>query len=504
MVLVKKLMELFRGLERAYGIYNVEVKDGGTVKKTGPARTVKGEVTLSLWEDHVKGEYGLGIVPITDDGVSYFGAIDVDKYDLDLKAVEADVARYKLPLLPTRTKSGGCHLYCFSQEGVDAALMRAKLEEWAVVLGYAGAEIFPKQSKLFSQADVGNWINMPYMNAEKTDRYGLFNGKPLSLEAYIKRASKLSVTTEILEAIELYPQGDFDGGPPCLQALGKTGFPQGSRNNGLFMVGLYLKKRFPDEWKAKVDQYNNAHFLPPLESSEVANVVKALLRKDYAYTCGKPPMKDFCNKTICKKREFGVGRTAAGADWNIVIGTDVQKVDNKVDDPYWILTVNGQRMAVSADDLQQQTKFVRKCMTTISYKPPMLPAPRWDEQVNLILMNAQEVEGEKDLGPVGTMLAHLEAFCTMNTAETKEEILASKPYNEEGRTYFRLEDFKLYLKAHNFTELNSLQLSRALRLNGVAAESMRLGQKVITVRVVAAFEHAHAVIPPREPKDQEM
>jgi hypothetical protein len=206
-----RLALLFRGLDRAYGIY--EIPDGKKKGKVqGKAETVRGEITPDLWDLHLRGRQGLGIVPVTDEGTCFFGAIDVDQYDLDMAKVEQQCALLGLPMLPTRTKSGGIHLYTFAAEAVSADLMRSKLEEWSVALGYGGAEIFPKQSKLASVKDVGNWINMPYFGALEgdTERYGIFKGKKLTLDQFVARAEAIRVTEQLLEDLALPDNEDFE------------------------------------------------------------------------------------------------------------------------------------------------------------------------------------------------------------------------------------------------------------------------------------------------------
>ena len=70
---------------------------------------------------------------------------------------------------------------------------------------------------------------------------------------------------------------------PCLQCLSRTGFGEGMRNNGLFAIGVYLKKRYPDDWKTHLSTYNARFMKPPLTDVEIKTTVKALQRKDYSY-----------------------------------------------------------------------------------------------------------------------------------------------------------------------------------------------------------------------------
>ena len=37
--------------------------------------------------------------------------------------------------------------------------------------------------------------------------------------------------------------------PPCLRILESKGYPEGTRNNGLFNVGVFYRKAFPNDWE---------------------------------------------------------------------------------------------------------------------------------------------------------------------------------------------------------------------------------------------------------------
>jgi hypothetical protein len=66
--------------------------------------------------------------------------------------------------------------------------MRQKLQMMASALGYAKAEIFPKQSKIMAdRGDVGNFLNMPYHGGDRTVKYAIDDdGNSLTIENFIK------------------------------------------------------------------------------------------------------------------------------------------------------------------------------------------------------------------------------------------------------------------------------------------------------------------------------
>ena len=57
----------------------------------------------------------------------------------------------KLPLVVCRSKSGGAHIFLFSTKFIEEKIMRDKLLEIRAILGFANAEVFPKQIELKSE-----------------------------------------------------------------------------------------------------------------------------------------------------------------------------------------------------------------------------------------------------------------------------------------------------------------------------------------------------------------
>lgn len=491
MELVERLARLFRGLARAHGTYSINKAKRVPGKKVeGKALTVRKEVTLELWQRHIEGLQGLGIVPVTDAATCYFGAIDIDKYDIKMEEIEARCAVHKLPLVPTRTKSGGMHLYCFAPDSVPASLMKARLEEWSVALGFGGCEVFPKQNALASERDTGNWINMPYFGAlteSGSDRYGIFKGERLTLEQYCDRADKLSINETALESLELAEDEGFADGPPCLQSMSRAGFPSGVRNNSAFAIGVYLKKRWPDDWKDRLVEYNAQYIVPSLPSGELNTISKSLSKKEYQYKCNDTPCKLYCNRNLCRTREFGVGK--GSDDWGIVIDTDAQRI--MTDPPYWIISVNGVRIQVFSDDLLNQRSFMNLCVQKLGFMPPPLPPDKWRAEVNRVLQGATDIEAPADSGPGGELWYHLQQYCTVTPqAESREEILTGKPFTDDGWTYFRSADFKKYLDMQHYRALTGTKLFASLRDAGLKHQQLWCGAVNIQVWVIKAFNDA--------------
>lgn len=264
MDLVEQFSELFAGSKRAHGTFTINSENTGQ-KQQGVAKTIKTiGANLDNWKSHLEGKLGLGIIPINEDNLVKWGVVDVDTYPLDLPELVKKVESFKVPLVVCRSKSGGAHIFCFTTDWVSAGDMQDKLRELAAGLGYGGVEIFPKQREvLVDRGDIGSWLNMPYFGGETSIRYA-FNvkGESLTPEQFIAFANSRKVTGEELLELCVPELEEMEGGPPCLKTLLKQGFPEGTRNNGLFNVGVYLKQASPDVWQTDIEEYNRKFVSP--------------------------------------------------------------------------------------------------------------------------------------------------------------------------------------------------------------------------------------------------
>jgi hypothetical protein len=506
--IIKKLASAFDGLDRAYGTFNITGVKEGSGKKTGKAATVAQPVTLDLWKSHTDGKVPIGIVPIRDDNNCVFGAIDIDSYtDFDPSQLDTEINKDELPVVVCRSKSGGAHIYLFTYEPVPASLMRSKLLEIALSIGYPDAEIFPKQDRLASKEDTGNWINMPYFSARKTDRYAFEEGYPVNLERFVQIISERSLSQRELQKLEM-KTSEFSDAPPCIEKLCLSGFPKGSMNNALFDLGVFARMKFPDEWQQKVAEYNQ-RFLGPGTPSEVQQVIKSLDKKKYIYKCLEDPICGVCNKAICANRKFGISsplspyKTTSGQKaLRPCILDEVQAPiqcfvppDGSDDEPYWVFTIHGMKMDVSIDMVQAQNKFLREYLKKFHKMLLPIDETRWMVAINDLLLGAEVSEMAEDAGPEGQFWIHLENFCTGKVqARNRDELLLGKPWfdrvGESGnadRVYFRSQDLMKYLDTQRFKTFNIKQIYAILRRGGAGHHKFTIKGTCISAWHVKAF-----------------
>jgi hypothetical protein len=482
----KTFAAIFDGLKSAYGTFSIDsTKSNG--KNTGRARVVHEPRTLAHYEKHLSGEgVGIGIIPINEENSCKWGCIDIDEYPLDHKRLIDKIRAAKLPLVVCRSKSGGAHCFLFTQEWITAEDMRKTLQHIASALGYGSCEIFPKQIKLFlERGDVGNFLNMPYFNAEEGLRYAINDdGSAATLEEFFELYKKYVQTTEQVDALTKQKIEDTPivDGPPCLQTLCAQKIAEGGRNNGLFNIGVYLRKAHPDNWQDEILSYNMAYIDPPLPLSEVNLVVKQLEKKDYAFRCSDSPIQPYCNKDVCQTRKFGIG--AAVSDMAIA---NLRKYNSIP--PVWFLDVNGVPLELDTEALQNQTIFQKACIEQLNMMPQTIAKRGWESRINQLMKEMSETDGaimevSEDASINGQFYEYLDEFCTSTQrAEDREEILLRRPWLDEDSNaiHFRLKDFEGFLRKNRFTEFKTHKVAQRLRdING---DSVLLKIKGKPVRV---------------------
>jgi hypothetical protein len=458
MSIAKGFLELFKGNDRAHGVFNVATgereRDG---KKQGVARVIKEATTIELWEAHLEGRAGLGVIPIRDDNHCFFGAIDIDQYDVDFPALIRRLLKLKIPCVVCRSKSGGAHLYFFFSEAVDAEDVLAKLSEIAAFLGYGGVEIFPKQSRLLvERGDTGNFINMPYFAGDLTVRYAFNdNGESLPLGDFLDYAEARKLTKEQFIGIKTARENKtspLPDGPPCLQHLAAQGFGEGSRNNALFNLGVYARLSDRDNWESAVDKYNQEYMTPPLERNEVSGVIKQLQRKEYFYKCADQPICGHCNKHVCLTRKFGVGPGRANNDL-----TGLVKIDG--DPAIWIMNVDGHRVELSTEAIASQSRFQRECIEQINMFPIMVNPKAWQIRMQELLTSVTVVEVPPEATHEGEFRELVNSFCCDRAkGYEREDILQGIAVWTEGRVYFQVKDIRKHLEISGFEHFSSTKI----------------------------------------------
>jgi len=478
----EKFIEIFSGLDRAYGQTQSRSKNESG-KLEAKSWIEKENLTKEKWLDHLEGrEPSLGIIPIKDDNTCTWGAIDIDSYDgLDHKALIKKIQTKNFPLIVCKSKSGGAHIFLFVREPATAKEMQMKLTEICAWLGYGGSEIFPKQIELNSKG-TGNFLNLPYNHPEYPTRYAFDDKGEALIELsefcafYETKVINNIKEIKVEKPVSQSNKDDFKGAPPCLLTLAEQGFSEGSRNMSLFQMGVYLRNRFPNELEDRLDEYNRKYFKPPLPSREVQTIYKQVQDSKYFYRCEEPTFKSVCEKIRCQSQKFGIGN--AGKD-------DITSLKKWVsDNPMYELTHNGKVIILTVDQLSSHAEYRKACIGQADISPrPVAPAV-WADMVDGLLKNMGEGDFIQLPGEVsfkGQFLAQLQIFIENNKgAKDRQDVLLGQVFEVEDAFFFKPQVFRDFLKAKRFNKVSDSHQYKMFA---------EFGGKTAKLKVVNKSEH---------------
>jgi hypothetical protein len=508
----QKFIEIFSGLNIAYGKFIPEDKnDAGKLQGKNQIIREPNGLPDKLWDDHLNGVASLGIIPINENNECRWGCIDIDKYNgFDHLKLIKKIRDNNLPLIVFKSKSGGAHVFMFFTVPVKASLVQSRLKEFASFLGCAGSEIFPKQVKLLlDKGQTGNYLNLPYFNADNTDRYALDDaGNPCSLEAFYSMYSIYARPNADEEFLKL--EDKFVEGPPCLNTLYHNGVPEGGRDEAMTNVAVFLKKSGKTDFLFELGAINSEMCDPPLSQSDIEKIEKSVKKKEYDYACNKEPLCSNCNRRECFRRKFGKGETDLD-----VAPTGLEKYGSEP--PLWFLSLDGvdKPLELETEDLQNQIRFQRRCMEQINTMPKIIPVPRWTEKIGAILGSATHTP-IKGVSNTEQFIEYLKEWCTnKGAAQTKEELALGKPWlnkeaNEDRKHHFLLKDLEDFLQKKKFTVFHRNKMVRTIEqeLKGVK-KTIRVSKpdgvvflKVWTIpEFVDEMEDVQAAIPDMKEKE---
>jgi hypothetical protein len=363
----------------------------------------EGTVDKDLLLHHLNGDFGVGICPVNAEGKCFFGVLDIDYYKGKIKRVLQFIKDYQLPLLPFRSKSGGLHVYLMLAKPVSAKSMREVLNQIIyyfsldMLYGKAKVEVFPKQEKA---EGFGSSVTLPYFNADNPYTYLLdLDGNPVPFrEAMDYIQHHLTSLEEVKKAIENLPYNDA---PPCIQRIlisEEVGGEDTGRNNFIFSFAVYAKKKWGNGFEDYVKEVNE-HFEVPLEDAVVEQTCTSVREHEYIYKCKDIPCNSFCDKPVCRKREFGLGK-----DKGHFTGIDYgQLYRYKTAEPYyvWKLRMLGQEVWVDVvfkDEgyLLDQKNFAKMCVRYLNQAPMQVSNNDWYAVLNSILPNIEDVEVKQE------------------------------------------------------------------------------------------------------------
>ena len=498
-----KFIEIFTGLKRAHGCTYINTIPKEGVKLKTKSFVKREYVTSDHYKNHLHGvEPSLGIIPINEEDMCKWGCIDIDSYaGFDHQKLIRKIKTLKLPLVVCRSKSGGAHVFLFSENFVEAKTMRDKLNQIRAVLGFGSAEVFPKQIELKSEEDTGNFLNLPYFNHEVSTRYAFKDdGSAASIEEFYgiyNNVKQLDVSSIKVQR----PDSEFSDGPPCIETLAAEKISEGGRNAALFHFGVYAKKKWPNNWKEKISWFHENYIVGDLDQREIDIIKNQHEKKDWGWKCNDVPMCNVCDKQLCKTRQFGIGNSVMFPELS-----DLQ--ERQLEEPYYYLNIDGKRLKLpSAKYLRQQPLFEEACIAGIGIFPPTMKIKDWKILVNQLLGTREIIPPPKGTSKKDQLQNHLEEFCTNRTSTTveKDDIKKGAVFTDDGKHYFLFDSFFYGFLQRRRWDVKFQETSQMLKEHcGCSTERIILGKSRPTVTIVNSFEKKSEDYKPKQLKQKDV
>lgn len=487
---LQRYKNLFKGNPNAYGVY---VKGAAR-----PSFTEKKPLTDQQYANHLQFEArGLGVIPIIDDKVSGFGVLDFDnhkeKNGIKLIELEKKVRNLKYPLVVCRSKSGGAHGFLFGLEPLNTKLLIRTLQKMAENLtgvGEKDIEIFPKQARI-DKHQIGNWINLPYLECESTERYAIVGGQKLGFLDFLREAESKRISNATLSELGTLFHNQA---PPCIQIMLKEKMDEGNRNNALYAFAVYAKKAFPEDWDKQTHNFNMTCFEEPLDLDEANTVINSISINDYKYKCGSEPCKSRCDSAKCVKLKFGITDTDKS---NLLLSMmpDLGRLSKYLMDPVkYELTIRGIRILFTTDQLMDFRLFKKVIFERLDLVLRKVEPKDWHIILDGLVKNIQMLEVPDDASRDGIIRSFfLEYIRQANLEDSGEDLLKRKLLLTGSPIVQRLKqrEYKRYVL---FKGVHFIQYVQNKRLGGVLHNEIwfslkRLGVISIKLRCDGVSSH---------------
>jgi hypothetical protein len=298
------------------------------------------------------------------------------------------------------------------------------------------------------------------------------------LDEFVKYAEMMRIDSKSLQKVDVPLSDLFSDGPPCLQTLATIGFEQGGRNNSLYNVGVYMKKRSTGDWHDEIRDFNQKFMKPPLDNMEVGQIIRNVDKKDYFYTCKQPPICNHCDKKACAKREYGI---TFGKEAGELFPIDnITKCSSK-DSVRWYAEIQGKRFELTTEEFL--SPMLLQKIVIEKFSMVIIPGKQkdWIVRVKELMETCDEVTDPDDASRQGQFENLLDNFFNNSRpARNKDELIKGNSFVEDGRILFRSDDLFNYLSVRRFQHEHH-EVWMWLKEMGAKDRQIRIKNKVLRV-----------------------
>jgi len=445
--IAEDLFELFGGDDQRFGTFDVErlrlVGDKMEMKDeegNGP-RDVKRPPSVADVADHLAGGQPMGLWVTRQDGMVKRFVIDIDGKDQEggyaeirQVAIVSRIEKLGLPLVDDRSKSGGVHLNCFLTEWVPQAEAYALGRKMAALLGFPGAEIFPRES------GPSNWVILPYyggnLNNHHSNQYCMARplGNPdlmMSLADYRDFAMGRRVSLEEAKAAarKARPERKTDGPERVRRDLAAfceeiADFEKGERGLKLYGRAKDMGRHVRDEWIGESEVFDALHtaamkMKSPLTPSEATMHITNGLRD------GKNAKPEDDDAVSPVPGDMVVWEGGDEIEWDFETGRG--------------------RIRMSVGDALHYWTFMKRCAAELGVVFQPMKQDKWNKLLNAIRRTAEIRQIPPDETPQSICADALRAFCM----DYRPRSLGERPVHEDRITDLLYSNYPVEIKDEN-------------------------------------------------------
>ena len=465
-------------------------------------------VTKELYEEHLKGGSGLAVAPLCNTkekkNVCYFAAIDIDVYGVNFTWLIRRLYTAGFKFAPFLSKSGGLHIYFFFNDAEPGEAAVKALNRVIEVYGLkrlfvnekqkSKVEVFPKQSTFVSGDKNVNCLFLPFYNSVTKggckNRLISIEGKLIGIEKAIPIIE--SMFTSVSEINDVLDELPYNDAPYCIQSILLTGAlaENDFRNNFLFSSAIYLKKKYKEDFYNSLEEMNNCLEMP-LEEEEIILIYRSATdeKKNYdRYSCTKSPCSDYCDKSACKTRKFGLGRDKGNTSTGVDCWGEITRYDaggGKEPSYTWEVRVEegGEFKEIQIDnhkDLLDQRAIKQACARDLNWVPLRVKEDVWRDIILKGLVGVEErtikVAASADTTETGALREAFIRFLTHKQIQKNGQpymVKTGQVFYEDGEYYFDTKGLMDHLQMERHT-LRGINLNKWLQDNQNCQEDAEL------------------------------
>lgn len=328
---IRIFRSLFSGLSEVYGTYD---------PSSGRSMQVKAPVTDQVILAHLTGRRPYGVYLLVNDRTQAIAADFDTKDPSPAKEFVSRTSAYGIPAYIERSKSKGHHAWIFFQEESVLALKARKVVTHILrEADQAQTEVFPKQDRLDTTVQYGNFINAPlfgtlvphgktvFVHPETLDPYpdqwtlleSVHRVSETALDSIIQTNKINTATAEPAPSPNFSSEskGSF-GLPPCAQKILRDGVTQYQRVS-CFRLAVHLKRIGLPYDTAIAVLKTWALKNRPQDGKTIIEESEILSQTSYAYErtysgcgCTSLAIQPFCDPH-CRINQVRTGRAAMSA-----------------------------------------------------------------------------------------------------------------------------------------------------------------------------------------------